>query len=151
MYGLVYFCCQILPSRLVGSVRWSRFAATHATQYCASYPSTPNEYGYCLVVRLVRLPLPSCFVHKLNPMEPVRCITCNAMLRFKQYDAIKSESCAKTALDAMAIRRFCCRRMYLTHPEDLECYIRSFPLRDRTTEDYDMKFESTLARRVSTD
>ena len=87
-------------------------------------------------------------------MEPVRCFTCNAMLRFSEYEALTKSDDAiqpKDAFSQMRIPRFCCRRMYLTHSVDLEQHIRSFPLRDITRSDYSINFESRRVCTVSTD
>lgn len=49
---------------------------------------------------------------------PVRCFTCGAMIanKWEKYqDLIKQGMTAERALDELNIRRYCCRRMLLTH------------------------------------
>ena len=41
--------------------------------------------------------------------------------------------------------------MYLTHPEELESHIRSFPMRDIQADTYKLSFETDEPRRVLTD
>ena len=90
---------------------------------------------------------------KWGSMEPVRCMTCNAVLDFRTYERrtcdARETPCA--ALDAMGALRFCCRRMYLTHPRELEEHIRSFSLRNMKGDDYMVEFETTHVREVTTD
>lgn len=78
-------------------------------------------------------------------MEPIRCVTCNAVLHFARFEA---HGGAKAALDAMGVRRFCCRRMYISHPRDLEELLRGYPLRTIHTPDYTITFEAAEARTV---
>ena len=76
-------------------------------------------------------------------MEPIRCFTCNAVLRFLRYEQLTLEGSASPleAFESMRVPRFCCRRMYLSHPTALEEHIRTFPLRDITNPDYAVRFE----------
>lgn len=49
---------------------------------------------------------------------PIRCFTCGAMIanRWEEYvNLIKSGMTPAQAMDHMGIRRYCCRRMLLTH------------------------------------
>lgn len=76
-------------------------------------------------------------------MEPIRCFTCNAVLRFATYERESARSGgALGALTAMGVRRTCCRRMYLSHPVDLEQAIRTFPLKNTVHGDYAMRYEA---------
>lgn len=53
-------------------------------------------------------------------MIPIRCFTCGKVIAsdFKKYVlAIKTEEPGKV-LDNMGYRRYCCRRMMLTQPQD---------------------------------
>lgn len=85
-------------------------------------------------------------------MEPVRCFTCNAVLHFRRYEElVQSPMPVAQAFDAMRVPRFCCRRMYLGHPVELEEHIRSFPLRDKKTADYTLRFEADSPCEVSTE
>lgn len=87
-------------------------------------------------------------------MEPIRCYTCNAVLRFKQFEELTLCPESTGALDAfrtMGVSRFCCRRMYLGHPRDMEEHIRSFALRNATRGSYEVQFEVDGVREVSTD
>jgi DNA-directed RNA polymerase subunit N (RpoN/RPB10) len=55
---------------------------------------------------------------------PIRCFTCGAMIANKWEDycrLIKVEhKTPKEALEALHIRRYCCRRMLLTHVDLVE-------------------------------
>ena len=84
-------------------------------------------------------------------MEPVRCFTCNAVLRFQQYEALTTSLGAAAAFGEMGVRRFCCRRMYLSHPVELEEHLRSFPLRNSECKEYAVRFECETECVVSTD
>lgn len=49
---------------------------------------------------------------------PVRCFTCGAMIanKWERYQQLISEGkTVEEALDELNIRRYCCRRMLLTH------------------------------------
>ena len=49
---------------------------------------------------------------------PVRCFSCNKVVgnKWEKYDAfIKAGMPANDALDELGLKRFCCRRMLLTH------------------------------------
>ncbi len=76
-------------------------------------------------------------------MEPVRCFTCNAVLRFLRYEQLTHDECASPleAFESMRVPRFCCRRMYLSHPTALEEHLRAFPLRNLSRPDYSVRFE----------
>lgn len=86
-------------------------------------------------------------------MEPVRCFTCNAVLNFKRYEECTLQhSMSRTAtFETMGAYRFCCRRMYLSHPTELEEHIRSYPMRNVERNDYSMKFEVVVSQDFSTD
>ena len=84
-------------------------------------------------------------------MEPVRCFTCNAVLHFRRYEQLAAAGSPLEALQAMCVRRFCCRRMYISHPVELEEHIRSFPLRDATYADYSVRFTAERPSVVATD
>ena len=52
---------------------------------------------------------------------PVRCFTCGKMQSWKPYEKkISAGIPADNALDSLKIRRWCCRRMYLSHVPELE-------------------------------
>lgn len=85
-------------------------------------------------------------------MEPVRCFTCNAVLHFKRYEELtRQASTSLPAFEAMQVARFCCRRMYLSHPVELEEHLRSYPLRNMRHADYSVSFETEAVCEVSTD
>jgi len=49
---------------------------------------------------------------------PVRCFTCGTVLAhlFEQYkEGLAAKKSAEEVLDGMGIRRYCCRRMFLSH------------------------------------
>lgn len=60
-------------------------------------------------------------------MFPVRCFTCGAVIahKYEDYkklvDAGKSE---KEVLDELGIRRYCCRRMFLTYKSIIREFAR---------------------------
>lgn len=83
-------------------------------------------------------------------MEPIRCVTCNAILHFKMYEDISVNKSSKESLKEMGVKRFCCRRMYISHPVELEELIRTFPLKNFAHDSYAMSFESEVERRVPT-
>lgn len=88
-------------------------------------------------------------------MESVRCLTCNAVLNFMKYHALRDDSDgtvpAAKVFELMSIRRFCCRRMYLSHPEELEEHLRCYPLRNSQHPDYSLHFETANVCEVATD
>lgn len=84
-------------------------------------------------------------------MEPIRCFTCNAVLRFAEYERRVVDEPPVQIFTSLGIRRFCCRRMYLSHPIELEEHLRSFPLRDATRNDYTVRFEAEAECVVRTD
>lgn len=58
-----------------------------------------------------------------------RCFTCGKVVKWEEYFAklndVKEEdyetgSPKDVILDELMIRRICCRRMYLSHPDELE-------------------------------
>ena len=84
-------------------------------------------------------------------MEPIRCITCNAVLRFHAYEReCVHRGSARAALDHLNVSRFCCRRMYVSHPVELEGMIRAFPRRDFDCDDYQVRFTCEVERVVPT-
>ncbi|MEM2174744.1 MAG: DNA-directed RNA polymerase subunit N [Candidatus Micrarchaeia archaeon] len=51
-------------------------------------------------------------------MPPIRCFTCGALIGDKFEEFYKKISAGKkpgAALDELGIKRYCCRRMLLTH------------------------------------
>ena len=48
---------------------------------------------------------------------PVRCFTCGKCIGHLQnkYDTIRKKKGNATALDELNMKRYCCRRMFLTH------------------------------------
>jgi DNA-directed RNA polymerase I, II, and III subunit RPABC5 len=53
---------------------------------------------------------------------PVRCFTCGKVIgnKWEKYNQLKDEHDAEKALDMLELRRYCCRRMLLTHIELIE-------------------------------
>ncbi len=54
---------------------------------------------------------------------PVRCFTCNKVISFlwDQYQQLLKRCYSEgDALDALKIKRYCCRRMFLTHVDLIE-------------------------------
>ena len=51
---------------------------------------------------------------------PVRCFTCNALTKIREYEAIRLETGSeKAAFEQLGINRYCCRRMLLCNPVGL--------------------------------
>ena len=50
-------------------------------------------------------------------MLPVRCLTCNNLIGhlWSEYMQARQKSDEKETLDALGLKRICCRRMLLTH------------------------------------
>ena len=50
---------------------------------------------------------------------PVRCFTCGKVMgnKWEEYQLLITEYDEKTALDMLCLKRYCCRRMLLTHIE----------------------------------
>jgi DNA-directed RNA polymerase subunit N len=51
---------------------------------------------------------------------PVRCFTCGAVIGdlYEEYKRLCAEKSPKEALDELGIKRYCCRRMFLSHVEN---------------------------------
>jgi len=56
-------------------------------------------------------------------MFPIRCFTCGAVIADK-YEEYKKRTengeSAKEVLDALGIERYCCRRMFLSHVDNVK-------------------------------
>ena len=78
-------------------------------------------------------------------MEPVRCYSCNAVLNFKVYhEAMDSSKDVCAALACVHAERFCCRRMYVSHPTELADRVHAAPLRNLVREDdYTLELENS--------
>ena len=81
----------------------------------------------------------------------MRCYTCNSVLNFLEFETRTREVAPRAALEGMRIDRFCCRRMYLTHPFELESLIRMASLRDADEKNYAMKLEASTTIEVRSD
>lgn len=48
---------------------------------------------------------------------PIRCFTCGKNIGhlWDKFLLLKKDSDAKTALNKLAMNRYCCRRMFITH------------------------------------
>jgi len=48
---------------------------------------------------------------------PVRCFTCGAVIgdRYEEYKELLKKNKPGEALDKMNVKRYCCRRMFLSH------------------------------------
>ena len=53
---------------------------------------------------------------------PVRCFTCGKVIgnKWEVYTQLKEKYDEKEALDIIELKRYCCRRMLLTHVELVE-------------------------------
>ncbi|MGC8924223.1 MAG: DNA-directed RNA polymerase subunit N [Candidatus Micrarchaeia archaeon] len=60
-------------------------------------------------------------------MFPVRCFTCGAVVadKYEEYrKRVGNGENPKDVLDSMKISRYCCRRMFLTHVDNVKEIIR---------------------------
>jgi DNA-directed RNA polymerase subunit N len=59
-------------------------------------------------------------------MIPVRCFTCGAIISdvWEEYKRRIKEEDPKKVLDDLGIKRYCCRRMLLTHVEIVDSLAR---------------------------
>lgn len=53
---------------------------------------------------------------------PPRCFTCGKVIGnlWEKYEKLTKEHSVDNALDKMKIRRFCCRRMFITHVPSID-------------------------------
>ncbi|CAD2219626.1 DNA-directed RNA polymerases I, II, and III subunit RPABC5 [Angomonas deanei] len=61
---------------------------------------------------------------------PVRCFTCGKVIGDKYLvylDLISEGESEKTAMDALELDRFCCRRMMLTHVDMIDLLLKFNP------------------------
>ena len=57
---------------------------------------------------------------------PVRCFTCSKVIgnKWEEYQLLLEDKCdEKIALDKLGLKRYCCRRMLLTHIELIEKFL----------------------------
>eukprot|EP00037_Helgoeca_nana_P002140 m.32050 g.32050 ORF g.32050 m.32050 type:complete len:68 (+) comp12388_c0_seq1:42-245(+) len=62
---------------------------------------------------------------------PVRCFTCGKVIgnKWEQYmKFLEAEYSERHALDALGLKRYCCRRMVLTHVDLIQKLIEYAPL-----------------------
>jgi DNA-directed RNA polymerase subunit N len=60
-------------------------------------------------------------------MMPVRCFTCGAVVADKQEkfeEALKKGEKPAAILDKLGVKRYCCRRMFLSHVNIIDDLIR---------------------------
>ena len=60
-------------------------------------------------------------------MFPIRCFTCGAVIahKWEKYKKLLEEGKSpKEALDTLGIKRYCCRRMFLTYKSVIEEFAR---------------------------
>lgn len=58
---------------------------------------------------------------------PIRCFTCGAVIahKYEEYaDKVKKGEEPSKVLDKLGIKRYCCRRMFLSHVDAIEDVIR---------------------------
>jgi len=63
---------------------------------------------------------------------PVRCFTCNKVIgnKWEPYQKLLSEGYSKNeALTKLGLKRFCCRRMLLTHVDLIDKFLE-YPIRE---------------------
>lgn len=67
---------------------------------------------------------------------PVRCVTCGKLIgdKWEEFkDRVRSGEKAGAVLDSMGIRRYCCRRMLLSHVDLLEDVIQFYEKKEPST------------------
>lgn len=60
-------------------------------------------------------------------MFPVRCFTCGAVIgdKYEEYKKrVSNGENIKDVLDSMGIKRYCCRRMFISHVDNVKEIIR---------------------------
>ncbi len=65
--------------------------------------------------------------HTGDSMFPIRCFTCGAVIahKWESYKKLIEEGKSpKEALDELGIKRYCCRRMFLTYKSVIEEFAR---------------------------
>ncbi|MEM2909350.1 MAG: DNA-directed RNA polymerase subunit N [Candidatus Bilamarchaeaceae archaeon] len=57
---------------------------------------------------------------------PVRCFTCGSVIGhlYADYKKLTAEKSVEVALDELGIRRYCCRRMFLSHVDTIENLVK---------------------------
>jgi len=61
-------------------------------------------------------------------MIPVRCFTCGALIgdKYQRFlEMIREGIPPGEALDKLGIKRYCCRRMFLSHVEVIDLFLKS--------------------------
>ena len=61
-------------------------------------------------------------------MIPVRCFSCNALIGDKYYkfiELVKGGMDPGKALDELGVKRYCCRRMILSHADVVDLFLSS--------------------------
>ncbi|KAK4535087.1 hypothetical protein CDCA_CDCA03G1112 [Cyanidium caldarium] len=69
---------------------------------------------------------------------PVRCFTCGKVIgnKWEEYLHLLRDKSEAEALDELGLRRYCCRRMLLTHVDLIEKLLR-YTSHDKRHEDFD--------------
>jgi DNA-directed RNA polymerase I, II, and III subunit RPABC5 len=73
---------------------------------------------------------------------PIRCYTCNKVVGslYKKYKELTADYGEKVALDTLGVKRYCCRRMFLTHVDVIDKIIAyKNPLLVQRTSDVDVE------------
>ncbi|KAJ1949755.1 DNA-directed RNA polymerase II subunit L, partial [Linderina macrospora] len=80
-------------------------------------------------------PLPL-FQKAIRMIIPVRCFTCGKVVgnKWETYlELLQKDYTDSEALDALGLKRYCCRRMVLTHVDLIEKLLQYNPLEKRRT------------------
>jgi DNA-directed RNA polymerase subunit N (RpoN/RPB10) len=73
---------------------------------------------------------------------PPRCFTCGKPIYLDPYQKLMSSGLSQDiSLDKLGYRRMCCRRMFISYPEELE---QSLSLYDLSKKSGDPKIEHTF-------
>ena len=74
-------------------------------------------------------------------------------MRFKSYAELTKDGkkTAKEAMDSLGYKRYCCRRMFLCHSEELVDAVLPFRSDNYVTASYSMQMEMSAPRRVGTE
>ncbi len=61
-------------------------------------------------------------------MIPIRCFSCGALIAHKYYkfvELVKAGKDPAEALDELGVKRYCCRRMILSHVEIIDLFLKT--------------------------
>ena len=83
-------------------------------------------------------------------LPPIRCFTCNKFIDFTTYsNELKKNRHPKDILDEMKYTRYCCRRVFICHPIDLDKKIFSnFKIADSNNQSFEIRVSIEKEREI---